>query len=190
MTNSRDTQSMSPNIQMEYLISDGTSVRLTVQRSVPSNMTIEAAARTFIEARPMLELIDSDRCWTIDGMPFQIRTTRCFSAAHALRLYDQSTEPVHGHNWKVEVTVQSPELDSIGVVMDFHELERLLDAIIQPFHNRHLNLVPPFDVINPTAENVALHIGRSLVVPLPARVVSVQVWETEHNAAVYLVENP
>jgi len=78
-------------------------------------------------------------------MPFQIRTTRHFSAAHQLRLYDNSLEPTHGHNWKVEVTVESPVLDSIGVVMDFHELERLLDAIIQPMHNRHLNEVVPFD---------------------------------------------
>ena len=119
-------------------------------------------------------------------MPFQIRTTRVFSAAHQLQLYDGSMEPVHGHNWKVEVTVASPVLDSIGVVMDFHELERLLDAIIQPMHNRHLNEVPPFDRLNPSAENVALHIGRSLALPGGAGLVAVQVWETAENSAVYL----
>jgi 6-pyruvoyltetrahydropterin/6-carboxytetrahydropterin synthase len=119
-------------------------------------------------------------------MPFQIRTARAFSAAHALKLYDNSLEPIHGHNWKVEVTVQSDQLDSIGVVMDFHELERLLDAIIQPMHNRHLNEVSPFDRLNPSAENVALHIGQSLRLPSSVRLVSVQVWETAENSAVYL----
>jgi 6-pyruvoyltetrahydropterin/6-carboxytetrahydropterin synthase len=118
-------------------------------------------------------------------MPFQIRTTRGFSAAHQLRLYDGSLEPIHGHNWKVVVTVESPTLDSIGVVMDFHELERLVDAIIGPFHNRHLNEVQPFDELNPSAENVALHIGRSLALPVSVRLVAVEVWETGENSAVY-----
>ena len=63
-------------------------------------------------------------------MPFQITVTRRFSAAHQLRLYDGSLEPLHGHNWVVRVAVESRKLDAIGVVMDFHELERLLDAIL------------------------------------------------------------
>jgi 6-pyruvoyltetrahydropterin/6-carboxytetrahydropterin synthase len=121
-------------------------------------------------------------------MPFQIRTTRVFSAAHQLRLYDGSLEPVHGHNWKVEIAVQSMWLDDIGVVMDFHELERLVDAIIGPMHNRHLNEVSPFDRMNPSAENVAQHIGRSLVLPAGVRLVSATVWETAENSAVFLAD--
>jgi 6-pyruvoyltetrahydropterin/6-carboxytetrahydropterin synthase len=117
---------------------------------------------------------------------FSISTTREFSAAHALRLYDGSLEPVHGHNWRVKVTVAANALDAIGVVMDFHELERLVDAIIAPFHNRHLNEIAPFDSrLNPTAENLALHIGQSLCLPVNARLVSVEVWETANNSAIY-----
>lgn len=118
-------------------------------------------------------------------MPFSITTTRHFSAAHQLRLYDGSLEPVHGHNWVVKVTVESPKLDSIGVVMDFHELERLLDAIILPMHNRHLNELRAFTVVNPSAENVALHVGRSLKVPGEVKLAAVEVWETPENSAVY-----
>ena len=119
-------------------------------------------------------------------MAFEISTTRVFSAAHALRLYDGSLEPVHGHNWRVKVTVSAQKLDAIGVVMDFHELERLVDAILSPLHNRHLNEVPPFvRELNPSAENVALHVGRSLRLPNPARLVSVEVWETDTNSAKY-----
>ena len=77
-------------------------------------------------------------------MPFEITTTRRFSAAHQLRLYDGSLEPLHGHNWRVKVTVSAAKLDRIGVVMDFHELERLVDAVTMPLHNRHLNDLPPF----------------------------------------------
>jgi len=119
-------------------------------------------------------------------MAFEISTTRIFSAAHALRLYDGSLEPVHGHNWRVQVTVAAEKLDAIGVVMDFHELERLVDLILAPLHNRHLNEVPPFArELNPSAENVALYVGRSLRLPNPARLVSVKVWETDTNSATY-----
>jgi 6-pyruvoyltetrahydropterin/6-carboxytetrahydropterin synthase len=122
-------------------------------------------------------------------MPFQIATTREFAAAHALRLYDGSLEPVHGHNWRVRVTVTAPALDSIGVVMDFHELERLTDAILAPLHNRHLNDVPPFaEGLNPSAENVALHVGRTIAASLPdaVRLTAVDVWETSTNRATYI----
>ena len=117
-------------------------------------------------------------------MPFDITTTREFSAAHQLKLYDGSLEPLHGHNWRVKVTVSAEKLDAIGVVMDFHELERLVDAIIMPMHNGHLNNLAAFAEMNPSAENVALHIARSLKLPT-ARLVSVEVWETTNNSAVY-----
>src|SRR5579884_3982693 len=95
-------------------------------------------------------------------MPFEITTTRSFSAAHQLVLYDGSLEPLHGHNWRVKVTVAALDLDAIGVVMDFHELERAVDAIVGPMHNRHLNELPAFSSRNPSAENVAWHIAQSL----------------------------
>jgi 6-pyruvoyltetrahydropterin/6-carboxytetrahydropterin synthase len=118
-------------------------------------------------------------------MAFQITTTRVFSAAHQLRLYDGSLEPLHGHNWKVKVTVGAAKLDAIGVVMDFHELERLLDNIILPLHNKHLNQTQAFESLNPSAENVALHIGRSLQLPGDVQLLNVEVWETDTNSAVY-----
>jgi 6-pyruvoyltetrahydropterin/6-carboxytetrahydropterin synthase len=118
-------------------------------------------------------------------MAFHITTTRHFSAAHQLRLYDGSLEPLHGHNWKVKVTVSAPKLDEIGVVMDFHELERLLNKIVDPLHNRNLNDAPPFKSTNPSAENVAVHIAEQLDLPQGVKLESVEVWETDENSAVY-----
>jgi 6-pyruvoyltetrahydropterin/6-carboxytetrahydropterin synthase len=119
-------------------------------------------------------------------MAFEITARREFSAAHQLRLYDGSLEPLHGHNWVVVVTVSAEKLDEIGVVMDFHELQRLLDGIILPLHNTHLNQVEPFkSELNPTTENVALHIARSLQLSAAVRVQSVEVWETPVNSAIY-----
>src|SRR5215207_2211917 len=119
-------------------------------------------------------------------MAFEITARREFAAAHQLRLYDGQLEPLHGHNWVVVVTVSSEKLDGIGVVMDFHELDRLLEAIVRPMHNVHLNEVEPFkSSLNPSTENVALHVGRSLVLPRNVRLKSVEAWETAANSATY-----
>src|SRR3982750_973467 len=118
-------------------------------------------------------------------MPFTITATRTFAAAHQLRLYDGSLEPLHGHNWRVRVTVGAGRLDSIGVVMDFHELERLRAGVPEPRHNRHRNETAAFASLNPSAEHVALHIGRSLRLPQGVALLGVEVWGTEENSAVY-----
>ncbi len=118
-------------------------------------------------------------------MPFTITTTRDFSAAHAIRLYDGSIEPMHGHNWRISVTVAADKLDSIGVVMDFHELERLVDEVVAPMHNRSLNDLPMFTTTNPTAENVALHVATSIKLPTTVRLAQVEVWETWNCSTIY-----
>ena len=118
-------------------------------------------------------------------MAFAITVTGGFSAAHQLRLYDGSMEPMHGHNWRVKVVVRSEGLDGIGVVMDFHELERMVDAIVGPWHNRNLNEMAEFVENNPSAENVAFCVGRSLELPNGVELESIEVWETDSCSAVY-----
>lgn len=119
------------------------------------------------------------------SMPFEIAATRFFSAAHRLRLYDGSLEPLHGHNWQVRVTVGANRLDSIGVVMDFHDLQRRLDTVVGPMHNRHLNDLEVFAGRNPSTENVAVYIAQSLQLPEGITLLSVQVWETPDCSAVF-----
>jgi 6-pyruvoyltetrahydropterin/6-carboxytetrahydropterin synthase len=116
---------------------------------------------------------------------FEISTVRHFSASHQLRLYDGSLEPLHGHNWQVKVTVAAAKLDAIGVVMDFHELEHLVDAVIGPMHNRHLNQLSGFAEMNPSAEGVALAVAAGMRLPEKVWLMSVQVWETAENSATY-----
>ncbi len=118
-------------------------------------------------------------------MPFEISTTHAFAAAHQLRLADGALESLHGHNWRVRVTVASDQLDASGLVMDFHELERRVEAVLAPLCNRHLNELRTFESTNPSAENLALHVFRSLQVPAPVKLRQVEVWETEQNCAVY-----
>ncbi|MBC8105262.1 MAG: 6-carboxytetrahydropterin synthase [Anaerolineae bacterium] len=102
-----------------------------------------------------------------------------------MRMYDGSLETLHGHNWQIRVTVGRSELDNIGVVMDFHELQRRVNAIVDPMHNVNLNDLPAFQSINPSAESVALVVGRALQFDAGVRLISVEVWETADCKAVY-----
>ena len=116
---------------------------------------------------------------------FSIVTEHEFSAAHAIRLYDGSIEPLHGHNWRVRVTVGRATLDEIGVVMDFHALHDQVEQILSPFRNRCFNDIPPFDRVNPTAECIAEHIGTSLQLPMSVRLESVEILEAPGCWAIY-----
>ena len=109
---------------------------------------------------------------------FSIRVERVFSAAHAM-IIGGVREPLHGHDWRVRVTVEAPSLDGDGMLCDFHKLEEELDVVLSPLHTTSLNETPPFDQLNPTAEHVARHIAESLQAGLPAGVTAVTVAVTE-----------
>ena len=120
---------------------------------------------------------------------YEITVSKVFSASHAIRLPDGSLEPIHGHNWPVDVTVAARELDGIETVMDFHVLEKTIDGLLARVNNRHLNEVDPFIgcKVNPTAERVAWWIGTEVARTLPKGVtlVSVRVGEAPGCAAVW-----
>ena len=121
---------------------------------------------------------------------FEIRVHAEFSAAHAISIAG-TRESVHGHNWGVEAVVTGETLDSDGLLCDFHSVEEILREIIGPFQNNDLNRAPPFDTLNPTAENVARHIAEVLQERLGealaphARVRSVSVTESPRCVATF-----
>lgn len=92
---------------------------------------------------------------------YRLEVSATFSAAHALRFGRpvQFVEPMHGHDFRVTVTLEGPALDDDGLLVDFHRVERALGEILAPLHNRPLNETPPFDRTNPSAEHIARHIG-------------------------------
>jgi len=120
---------------------------------------------------------------------FELEVQAEFCAAHAIVIRGER-EPVHGHNWRVTVWIAGGGLDEDGLVCDFHEVERQLEAVIGPFRNADLNRAPPCDSINPTAERVAEHIGKALGERLGAgvRVDRVRVTEAPGCAAVWKSE--
>lgn len=103
-----------------------------------------------------------------------------FDAAHNLNGYPGECRDLHGHTWDVEVTVAGEKLDGIGIVYDFKTLKSDLAQVLDDYDHVHLNTVPPFDEINPTAENLARVICERLttIVDECVRVVEVSVWES------------
>lgn len=116
---------------------------------------------------------------------YEITVTRTFCAAHAIRLHDGVLEPLHGHNWQVTITVAAENLDPIETVMDFHDLERRLDAQLAPVNNHNLNDCAPFSdgrgglAVNPTAERVAWWLATAMASGLPPRVKLISAAVTE-----------
>lgn len=88
-----------------------------------------------------------------------------FAAAHAIVLMGER-ERLHGHNWRVVVSVAGDRLDGEELLCDFHAVERMLSETVQPFRDGNLNETAPFDRINPTAEAVARHVAAALSVRL------------------------
>ena len=119
---------------------------------------------------------------------FELSVEDSFAAGHALRGYQGKCEKVHGHNYKVLVTIEGQELDPAGLLLDFSEVKRLLRAVMERLDHEFLNEVPPFDVLNPSAENMAKYFFEEIGKSLPggrARVASVKVWETDTSSATY-----
>ena len=86
---------------------------------------------------------------------YEVNVKAGFSAAHQLRLYDGKYENLHGHNWSAQVTVEADELDTMGVGIDFVKLKLMVEEILNKLDYQNINEIPPFDKLNPSAENIA-----------------------------------
>jgi len=119
---------------------------------------------------------------------YHISVEQHFDAAHFLRGYRGKCEALHGHRYRVVVKVKASELDDIGLAYDFVELKQYLGGIISRFDHICLNDVPPFDKINPSAENIASTIFNELQPKLaeaPISVSCVEVWESPQTGVSY-----
>ncbi|CAN5505370.1 6-carboxytetrahydropterin synthase QueD [soil metagenome] len=119
---------------------------------------------------------------------WEISTETCVAAAHQLRLAPGEGERLHGHNWRIKATVRATELDSRGFVLDFNELGPALRTLVEPYEHVFLNEIPPFDDVNPTAENIARVVFENLAAKVDdarVKVVRIEIWENDVCAAAY-----
>jgi 6-pyruvoyltetrahydropterin/6-carboxytetrahydropterin synthase len=121
---------------------------------------------------------------------YEVIVRQMFSSAHALRHYHGRTEPLHGHNYEVELVLRGKRLQNkVKYLVDFLAVQRALETVVKPMDHVNLNEMPPFDRENPTAENLAVYIGQQFAQRWRSpgiRIASVTVWETPRMAARYI----
>jgi 6-pyruvoyltetrahydropterin/6-carboxytetrahydropterin synthase len=95
-------------------------------------------------------------------------------AAHFLPNYNGKCKNLHGHRWKVEVTVQGDHLNEQGMLVDFSRIKEIINRWDHQLLNNFVK--------NPTAENLATALLEALQIEnIP--VCSVEIWESP-NASV------
>ncbi len=115
---------------------------------------------------------------------FELSVESHFSSAHRLLNYQGKCENLHGHNWKVEITVAGEELDKSGMLVDFKILKSKLNEVLDKLDHKDLNSFEEFKDISPSSENIAKYIYEEIKEQLP-QLQQVAVWETEKARAIY-----
>ncbi len=117
---------------------------------------------------------------------FELAITGDFASAHFLRNYEGPCKNLHGHSWKVEVTIQSDKLNDIGLVVDFRDMKQRLKEVLMPIDHVCLNDLPYFKEVNPSTENLAQYIYREFAKVTHSYILKrVRVWESETSSVTY-----
>ena len=119
---------------------------------------------------------------------FVLKIVTDFASAHSLRDYPGDCARLHGHNWQVEVSVCSQVLNDSGIAIDFREIKKQTKLVVKRLDHQYLNEIKPFDVLNPTAENIAKYFFDEialLITNKDVKVKEVMIWETPRSAVTY-----
>ncbi|HEV2419516.1 MAG TPA: 6-carboxytetrahydropterin synthase QueD [Terriglobia bacterium] len=119
---------------------------------------------------------------------FEVSVEYTFAAGHALRNYKGKCENVHGHNYRVQVTVEGEKLNEAGLLVDFADLKAAIRSLVDRLDHQFLNDLEPFNQVNPSAENLAKHLSDGISPRIEgqgARLRAVTVWETDTSSATY-----
>ncbi|MDG2354142.1 MAG: 6-carboxytetrahydropterin synthase QueD [Gammaproteobacteria bacterium] len=119
---------------------------------------------------------------------FVLKIVTDFASAHSLRDYPGDCSRLHGHNWQVEVSVESEVLNDLGIAIDFREIKKQTKAVVKRLDHQYLNEIPPFDELNPTAENIAKYFFdevAKLINNQNVRICEVIIWETPRASVAY-----
>lgn len=107
------------------------------------------------------------------------------AGAHQLSLpYGSKCKNLHGHNWIVTIWLKGEELNEDGMLLDFSFIKSFVNDI---FDHKNLNEIPYFknNKVNPTAENIARFIGRTITEKADVYCFKVEVQESEGNVAIW-----
>lgn len=121
-----------------------------------------------------------------------------FSASHRLHcdeftdeqnreVYGKCNNPYgHGHNYVVQVTLSGPVDPQTGMVCNLADLDAFArEHLLAVFDHTNLNLLPAFEKLVPTTENLAIEVQRIFHQFTAAHLESIHVEETSNNSFDY-----
>jgi 6-pyruvoyltetrahydropterin/6-carboxytetrahydropterin synthase len=130
---------------------------------------------------------------------FRVTREIRFCYGHRLLNYNGKCRYLHGHNGRAVVVLESPQVDNLGMVVDFSRIKNVVSAWINDTLDHKMILhkddpalaylrgqgEPIFTLdVNPTAENIA-----KLIFDFTASqgfpVLEVHLWETDDSFATY-----
>jgi 6-pyruvoyltetrahydropterin/6-carboxytetrahydropterin synthase len=120
---------------------------------------------------------------------FEVLVKGSFSAAHSIEDIGGKCENLHGHNFAVEVSITSGQLNGQGLVIDFRALKSCLNEILELLDHKFLNELAPFLDCSPTSEHIARFIYGELKNKIKQKgidtLMRVNVWESDTSRASY-----
>ncbi|MBW1701030.1 MAG: 6-carboxytetrahydropterin synthase QueD [Deltaproteobacteria bacterium] len=119
---------------------------------------------------------------------YELKIISQFAAAHQLREFEGGCEKLHGHNWKVEVYVTGRKLEENGLLIDFRMIKDATKKALDKLDHKFLNELEPFMTQNPSSENIACHIFKSLSREIndeSVKITKVTAWESDSACASY-----
>ena len=120
---------------------------------------------------------------------YELKIISQFAAAHQLRDFHGKCELLHGHNWKIEVYVTGEKLGKDGMLIDFALIKKATRNVLDGLDHQFLNELEHFKTINPSSENIAHYIYKSLEQELHnenVKVSRVTAWESDSACATYM----
>jgi len=118
-----------------------------------------------------------------------------FDGAHFLPHYPGKCKDMHGHTWYLEIEVRGPVKEKgpyQGMVVDFSEMRKWVEPELNAYDHKVLNDV----LLNPTAENIAAYMYKSIVdwncnkyLGEGVDLISVTVWESPDSFAKVTAED-
>jgi 6-pyruvoyltetrahydropterin/6-carboxytetrahydropterin synthase len=104
-----------------------------------------------------------------------------FEAAHFIYNHPGKCKNLHGHSYRLFVSLEGQVNPETGMIIDFDDLSKIVrDKVIFPLDHRFLNDLIPLS----TAENISVWIWQQLKPDLPG-LLQLELFETTDNCVIY-----
>lgn len=119
---------------------------------------------------------------------YEVTIRKSFSAAHLLKEIGGKCETLHGHNFFVEVSVAADHLNDEELLIDFRDVKRWTQQVLDEVDHTYLNELECFRSVNPSSERLARFFFERIAPRAKQACVSltrVTVWESENSKVSY-----